>query len=100
MVGGKQASDPLEVQINDAPEWHPNFVERHNPNGIPDRTHWIGRPNGVVLVMLNSDIAIARTLDETNMDKDGTVSCNYIKKGRCPHNELSLEFVIDCKSTM
>jgi len=94
LIGGTSASDSLDIHIDNAPGWTKG-VETGNPNGIPDRNIWVGFPNGKKIIMLNVDVGLVRELNSTNMDKNGLVSCTFRRTGRCPANQLAIDFAID-----
>jgi hypothetical protein len=99
LIGGFSINDSLDTHINDAPNWQ-QTVEMNSlkGNGFPDIPIFSGRPGGIKIVMLPADMAIVRDLNPGNMDKDGLVSCNFRRQGRCPHNDFAIHFAIQCKS--
>ena len=55
-------------------------------NSNPTRFQWEGFPGGRKVIMLNSDIAIVRQLDDSNKHATtGQVSCKFVE--RSPGNE-------------
>jgi hypothetical protein len=73
--------DPVES----SPEW--TQVEQNNENlpGIPNRIQWELSVDNTKLVMLNTDIALVRDIDETvNMQGDGRVDCTFKGANACP----------------
>jgi len=95
LIGGFSINDSLDTNINDAPNWQ-QTVEMNSlkGNGFPDKHIFSGRPGGIKIVMLQADIALVRDLNPGNMDKDGVVSCNFRRQGRCPHNDFAIHFAI------
>lgn len=91
LVGGQNPNDPIDVLINDAPAWR-----RAIENTV---RHWVGSPGGVKIVMLNTDIALVRNLDSSNMDKSiGRVTCAFEDNTAraagisvCPHVDGALQ---------
>lgn len=114
LIGGHDAeNDSTDIMINDAPPWHRQF-QASNGNGFPDQRFWRGTPNNVDIVMvclqllclahalfllllltcylssvdveqLNSDIALVRQLDSSNMDASiGRVSCTFTSATSSP----------------
>lgn len=90
LVGGTSANDPVEVLVNDAPAWR-RIIE----NAV---RFWVGFPSGVRVVMLNTDIALVRQLDASNMDQSiGRVTCAFEDNTAtdtlpvCPHVEGALQ---------
>jgi hypothetical protein len=98
LVGGTSPNDPVETLVNDAPAWR-RIIE----NAI---RFWVGFPSGVRIIMLNSDIALVRQLDDTNMDKSlGRVTCAFEDNTAttqsvpvCPHVEGALQIAAEFKS--
>jgi catalase (peroxidase I) len=73
--------DPIES----APDW--TQVEQNNQNlqGIPNRMQWEVSVDETKLVMLNSDVALVREIDENiNMQMDGRVDCTFKGPNACP----------------
>ena len=92
VVGGP--NDDIEDLINDAPAWR-----RVIQNG---QRHWEGRPEGTRIIMLNTDIALVRELDDSNMDKNtGRVTCTFEDNTStdslpvCPHVEGALQIAAE-----
>lgn len=91
LCGGQSPNDPIDVLINDAPAWR-RFIEFGTRS-------WVGRPDGLKIIMLNTDIAVVRNLDSSNMDKSiGRVSCAFEDNSArqagvsvCPHVEGALQ---------
>ena len=66
---------------------------------LPNRFQWEGFPGGRKVIMLNSDIAMVRQLDDTNKhNTTGEVFCKFVTRGpttpqqpaRCPVARLDL----------
>lgn len=94
LVGSRNPNDPIEVLINDAPAW-----QRTIENGT---RFWTGFPNGVKIIMLNTDMALVRQLDDSNMDKSiGRVNCTFEDSTStaevpvCPHVEGALQIAAE-----
>ena len=68
-------------QVENAPNWQQVFVDNSDLPNIPSRYQWEGYPNGVRIVMRNSDIALVRQLDSENKDDVGRVSCQFVSRG-------------------
>jgi len=62
--------------LNSPPGWRQNFIR--NGGDIPDRWQWEAFPAGQKAVMLNSDVALVKQLDDTNKDfRSGQVPCVF-----------------------
>lgn len=98
LVGNPDPDIPADEQIDIAPPWFRSFEDNSDLEDIPDRNVWEAFPEGREgqrILMLNADVALVRELTDENMDKDGRVSCGFIREGRCPHAARSLEFAVE-----
>ena len=95
LVGGNSLNDPLETLINGAPNWRRDVEDNRDLPEFRNRHIWTGFPRGQKIVMLNSDIALVRELDNGNMAPNGRVSCNFINANRCPHARQSFQFAAE-----
>ena len=102
LVGGTSINDPLDVLINTAPGWQRNLERNGDLPDQPNRFIWTGFPGGTKIIMLNSDIAIVRDLNEENMVMEdgrsqirGTVLCDFVGPSRCPHAAMSFQFAAE-----
>jgi Peroxidase len=93
LVRGKP-TDPVADLVNNAPEW-----QRILENGI---RFWVGFTQGIRLVMLNTDIALVRNLDDSNFKKStGRVNCTFEDSTAtkripvCPHVEGALQIAAE-----
>ena len=133
LIGGATKNDPVSVLINDAPGWRRTTMEgpqhwRGDPPSvgkiimvrviIRDRQMLLGT-NVVTLsfshttttgsldflFQLNTDIALVRRLDSSNMDtSNGNVTCTFEPSdpdsrnvGVCPHVEGALQIAAEFK---
>ena len=77
-----------------APNWRLRFVENGDLDGIPRRPQWEAMVDGRRLVMLHSDIALVRQIDEgVNINEDGGASCNFIGTNRCPNAAATFQHI-------
>lgn len=87
LVGG---GSTLERQIEGAPQWRQALVNNTDLPDLPDRFQWEGFPGGRRVVMLNTDVAMVRQLDDSNRNPTtGQVSCKFVNREpgnrpRCP----------------
>ena len=86
--------DPVE----DAPDWNLRFIDNEDLDDIPRRPQWEAEVNGRRLVMLHSDMALVRQIDEgVNILDDGDVTCQF-KGGdannQCPEAEATMPHMI------
>lgn len=99
LVGGDGPDDSLENHIQGAPNWLKHFESNSDLADFPDKHVWIGLPEGTdgrIIIMLNTDIALVRDLNEDNMREDGRVNCNFVDRSNtrqptCPHAAGALE---------
>jgi hypothetical protein len=100
LVGGDGPNDSLEEHIEGAPNWLRHFESNSDLPDFPDKHVWIGLPEGTdgrIIIMLNTDIAIVRDLNDDNMDPvTGEVDCNFVDRtntrdSRCPHAQGALQ---------
>ena len=88
-----------QEQVNNAPNWQQVFVDNSDLPNIPSRYQWEGYPNGVKIVMRNSDIALVRQLNSDNKADSGRVGCQFVPRGgdksTCPmaRSDLFVEMV-------
>jgi len=81
--------------IEGAPQWRQATVN-NTDLGLPDRFQWEGFPGGRKVVMLNSDVAMVRQLDDSNKHPTtGQVFCKFVEKDptsvpRCPRARMDL----------
>ena len=72
-----------ELQLEGAPRWLQVPVDNTglvNNTNIPNRFQWEGFPGGRRVMMLNSDIALVRQLDDGNKQESGFVSCKFVSR--------------------
>lgn len=84
-----------QEQVENAPNWQQVFVDNSDlSNSIPSRYQWEGYPNGIRIVMRNSDIALVRQLDGDNKAENGRVDCQFVPRGgdkvTCPMSRTDL----------
>lgn len=88
-----------QEQIDNAPNWQQVFVDNSDLPNIPSRYQWVGFPNGIKIVMRNSDIALVRQLNSNNKADSGRVGCQFVPRGgdkaTCPRarNDLFVQMV-------
>mmetsp|Transcript_34267 Transcript_34267/g.63151 ORF Transcript_34267/g.63151 Transcript_34267/m.63151 type:complete len:554 (-) Transcript_34267:470-2131(-) len=113
LVGGSKFTDPMWKKLDDAPHWNKRVLdnsdmvlELNNGTGgtstvvpIPDRFQWVRENFGsdpFELIMLNSDIALARDLSgRIDPEAGGRVrSCDFKEsegsKPRCPRTPVGM----------
>lgn len=75
----------LAAQVEGAPQWRQIEVNNTDmPTELPNRWQWEGFPGGRRVIMLNSDLALVRQLDNGNLEESGRVSCQFVT--RAPGN--------------
>jgi hypothetical protein len=85
------ADDPVES----APGWTQVEQDNENLRGIPNRMQWELSVNNTRLVMLNSDVALVREIDENvNMEVDGRVDCTFKGPNACPTTPSTMSHMI------
>jgi hypothetical protein len=52
-VGGDSVDDPIEVLVNDAPDWA-RVIERNSGDTFPDRHFWASNMGGVDINMVHT----------------------------------------------
>jgi hypothetical protein len=83
---------------NGIPNFELNMVDNSDlSDDIPDRPQWEVDINGSRLVMLHTDIALVRQLEEgDNLNADGTVTCDFLDNNdnQCPDAVDTIDHVI------
>jgi Peroxidase len=87
-------NDSVQDLVNNAPAWR-----RILENGV---RFWVGFPQGTRIIMLNTDIALVRNLDDSNFDKSiGRATCTFEDSTAtssvpvCPHVEGALQIAAE-----
>lgn len=98
LVGNPDPDVDFVDQLDIAPPWFPEFGDNSDLPGVADRHFWVAFPqgqDGQRIVMLNADVALVREITDSNMDKDGKMSCDFIGSSKCPHAARSLDYVAE-----
>jgi hypothetical protein len=86
----------IELVGDDTPDWSLKFVENNDLDGIPRRPQWEAEVDGRRLVMLHSDMAMVRQLDEgVNLREDGSVDCEFKgPQNQCPEASATMPHML------